>query len=134
MILVDTNVWSEAAKPNGARKIVQWSEDHQNQLWLSTVVIAEIRAGIENPEAQQRRAGLEVWLKRLELLNADRTLPFDTVAAYELGKLLCAKPQQNDMLDTLLAAQALSRDCPIATRNVKHFEWTGVKLIDPWRA
>ena len=132
MILVDTNVWSEAAKPNGARKIVQWSEDNRNQLWLSTIVIAEIRAGIENPEAGRRRAGLEIWLKRLEFLNAERILLFDTGAAYVLGKLLIAKPQQTNMLDTVLAAQALSRDCPIATRNVKHFQWTGVKLINPW--
>lgn len=133
MILVDTNVWSEAAKPNGTRKIVQWSEKNQDQLWLSTIVIAEIRAGIENPEAEHRRAGLEIWLKRLELLNAERTLPFDSLAAYVLGKLLLSKPQQNNMLDTLLAAQALSRDCPIATRNTKHFEWTGAKLINPWK-
>ena len=132
MILVDTNVWSEAAKPNGTRKIVQWSEENQDQLWLSTIVIAEIRAGIENPEAARRRAGLEIWLKRLELLNAERTLPLDSLAAYVLGKLLLSKPQQNNMLDTLLAAQALSRDCPIATRNTKHFEWTGAKLINPW--
>ena len=132
MILADTNVWNEAAKPNGARKIVQWTEDNRNQLWLSTIVIAEIRAGIENPEAERRRAGLEIWLKRLEVLNAERILAFDTGAAYVLGKLLIAKPQQNNMLDNVLAAQALSRDCAIAMRNVKHFELTGVKLVNPW--
>ena len=95
-------------------------------------MIAEIRAGIENPESGTKRAGLEQWLQRLEFLNAERTLPFDSLAAYALGKLLLAKPQQNNMLDTLLAAQALSRDCPIATRNGKDFEWTGAKVISPW--
>jgi predicted nucleic acid-binding protein len=123
VILVDTNVWSEAAKPNGTRKVVQWTEQNRNDLWLSTIVIAE--SGV-------KRAGLEQWLQRLEFLNAARTLPFDSLAAYALGQLLAAKPQQKNMLDTMLAAQALSRDCVIATRNTRDFEWTGVKLVNPW--
>jgi predicted nucleic acid-binding protein len=132
VILVDTNVWSEAAKPNGTRKVVRWTEQNRNDLWLSTIVIAEIRAGIENPESGVKRAGLEQWLQRLEFLNAARTLPFDSLAAYALGQLLAAKPQQKNMLDTMLAAQALSRDCVIATCNTRDFEWTGVKLVNPW--
>jgi toxin FitB len=132
VILVDTNVWSETSKPNGAHKIVRWIGDHREQLWLSTIVIAEIRAGIENPGIFEKRSEIENWLVSIEKAHVTRTLLFDQAAAYVLGKLLTTKPQQNNMLDTLLAAQALSRDCPIATRNGKHFEWTGVKLINPW--
>ncbi len=134
MILVDTNVWSEASKPNGNRHVLQWIADHRDDLWLSTIVIAEIRAGIENSEAAAKKAGFERWLHLLESANRDRTLSFDSNAAHVLGNLLVAKPQQNKMLDTLLAAQALSRDCPVATRNVRDFEWTGVTLINPWEA
>ena len=134
MILVDTNVWSEASKPSGNAAVRRWLEDNRDGLWLSTIVIAEIRAGIENPAAKHRRAGLEAWLARLEDANAERTMSFDTSAAYALGALLLARTQDAKMLDTLLAAQALSRDCPIATRNTRDFEWTGVRLIDPWMA
>ncbi len=134
MILVDTNVWSENAKPNGVRKVVQWIETNRDDLWLSTIVIAEFQAGIENPAALHKRDRLQTWLTALETINSDRTLPFDSRAAHVLGKLLLAKPQDKKMLDTLLAAQALSRDCPIATRNVRDFEWTGAKLINPWEA
>lgn len=134
MILVDTNVWSEASKPNGSHKVHRWLEDNRQDLWLSVVVIAEIAAGIGDPEVGSRRSGLADWLTKLEAANAERTLPFDTIAAYALGKLLIVKPQQNKILDTLLAAQALSRNCLLATRNTKDFAWTGVKLIDPWTA
>lgn len=134
MILVDTNVWSETSKPNGSRKVVRWIADNKNQLWLSTIVIAEIRAGIENPDAADKRNEIEDWLATIEKGQASRTLFFDRPAAYALGKLLISKPQDKKMLDALLAAQAIAHDCPIATRNVKDFEWTGVKLINPWDA
>ena len=134
MILVDTNVWSETSKPNGSRKVVRWIADNKNQLWLSTIVIAEIRAGIENPDAADKRDEIEDWLATIEKGQASRTLFFDRPAAYALGKLLISKPQDKKMLDALLAAQAIAHDCPIATRNVKDFEWTGVKLINPWDA
>ena len=134
MILVDTNVWSETSKPNGSRKVVRWIADNKNQLWLSTIVIAEIRAGIENPDAADKRNEIEDWLATIEKVQASRTLFFDRPAAYALGKLLISKPQDKKMLDALLAAQAIAHDCPIATRNVKDFEWTGVKLINPWEA
>lgn len=134
MILADTNVWSETSKPNGSRKVVRWIADNKNQLWLSTIVIAEIRAGIENPDAADKRNEIEDWLATIEKGQASRTLFFDRPAAYALGKLLISKPQDKKMLDALLAAQAIAHDCPIATRNVKDFEWTGVKLINPWEA
>ena len=134
MIHVDTNVWSETSKPNGSRKVVRWIADNKNQLWLSTIVIAEIRAGIENPDAADKRNEIEDWLATIEKGQASRTLFFDRPAAYALGKLLISKPQDKKMLDALLAAQAIAHDCPIATRNVKDFEWTGVKLINPWEA
>ena len=134
MILVDTNVWSEASKPNGSRKVLRWMADNRRDLWLSTIVVAEICAGIENPAAAPKRERLDRWLTKLEAANLQRTLPFDKLAARVLGKLLIEKPQQDKMLDSLLAAQALSRDCPIATRNGKDFAWTGVKLINPWEA
>jgi toxin FitB len=134
VILVDTNVWSEASKPNGAHKIVQWIADNRQQLWLSTIVIAEIRAGIENPDAAEKRDAIENWLALLEKAHESRTLSFDQPSAYALGKLLVLKPQDKKMLDTLLAAQALAHDCPIATRNMKDFEWTGVRVLNPWGA
>jgi toxin FitB len=94
--------------------------------------VAEIRYGLERPEASAKKAGLTTWLAGLELEYRDRTLLFDAAAGHSLGLLLLAKPQDVKLLDTLLAAQALSRDWPIATRDVGDFEWTGVKLINPW--
>jgi toxin FitB len=100
-------------------------------------VIAEIRAGIENLDASKKREALEGWLADLEILYSERTLPLDSAAAHVFGTLIAQRKlaqQETKLLDLQIAAQALSRDCPVATRNVRDFAWTGVKLIDPWTA
>ncbi|MEQ1725920.1 MAG: PIN domain-containing protein [Sphingopyxis sp.] len=132
MILVDTNVWSVATRAQPDAHVVDWLGNHKDLLWLSPVVIAEIRYGYELLEPCVKREILIGWLAGLEDEYRERTLSFDADAGHALGRLLLQKPQEAKLLDTLLAAQALSRDCPIATRNVKDFEWAGTKVINPW--
>lgn len=137
MILLDTNVWSALDRPAHHPQVPAWIAAHVTQIWLSSIVIAEIRLGIENPKAARRRAALEQWLADIELKYADRTLSFDPAAAHIFGSLTARRKlerQETKLLDIQLAAQALSRDCPVATRNTRDFEWTGVRLIDPWQA
>lgn len=136
MILLDTNVWSALNRPAQHPKVVRWIEDHASQIWLSVIVIAEIRFGIENPNAASRRIALERWLADLELGYRDRILVFDAPAAHRFGALVGQRKlerQETQLLDLQIAAQALSRDCPVATRDTSDFGWTGVKLIDPWQ-
>lgn len=45
--LVDTNVFSELAKPKPDARVVQWLRDHEHELYVSTITIGEIRRGIE---------------------------------------------------------------------------------------
>lgn len=107
------------------------------EIWLSVIVIAEIRMGIENPAASAKRAMLSQWLADLETLYSDRTLQFDAAAAHVFGTLAAQKKlqkQETKLLDLQIAAQAIAAECPVATGNVRDFEWTGVKLINPWDA
>ncbi|MBO9715157.1 PIN domain-containing protein [Sphingomonas sp.] len=135
MILLDTNVWSALTRPAQHPQVGQWIATHATEIWLSTIVIAEIRLGIENPKGAPRRAALEQWLADIELVHAERTLSFDSAAAHVFGALVARRKlekQETKLLDIQLAAQALSQECPVATRNIRDFEWTGVRLIDPW--
>lgn len=137
MILFDTNVWSALRKPRGQERVVEWIANCLDEAWLSVIAIAEIRMGIENPKVAGRRSEFAQWLADLEILCADRILPFDARAGHVFGTLLAQRKlekQETKLLDIQLAAQALSRDCPVATRNVKDFEWTGARLINPWSA
>jgi len=47
------------------------------------------------------------------------------------GRLCDAHPQFPT--DMLIAATALDRDLTVATRNVDHFQPSGVSVVDPFR-
>ncbi len=94
--------------------------------------MAEIRHGIELPKASARRQGLEIWFGRIVRATLTRTLDFDRDAAQVFGALMARRNAETKLLDLQIAAQALAHDIPVATRNVRDFEWTGVKLINPW--
>lgn len=132
MILVDTNVWSETIKDPCNPRVASWMSDHRDALWLSVIVMAEIRHGIELPKASARRQGLEIWFGRIVRATLTRTLDFDRDAAQVFGALMARRNAETKLLDLQIAAQALAHDIPVATRNVRDFEWTGVKLINPW--
>ncbi len=134
MIIVDSNVWSVQVSRHPAPQVVDWLIEHDTQLWLSAIVIAEIRFGAELPKAAAIRPKLTAWLNGLEEVYAERILPFDADAAHMFGALRARRPDESNLLDLQIAAQALAHDATVATRNVKDFEWTGVKLINPWEA
>lgn len=137
MILLDTNVWSALNRPLQYPNVCGWIAENVPEIWLSAIVIAEIRMGIENPKALSKRADLEQWLADIETAYFERTLPFDQTAAHIFGSLVVQRKmqkQETKLLDIQLAAQGLAHNCPVATRNVKDFEWTGVRLINPWEA
>ena len=137
MILVDTNVWSEMTRDRAKPRVTAWLAAHRMQTWLSSLVIAEIRMGIESPKSGEKRPMLEAWLERLQEIHAERTLDFDTKAAYVFGRLAVHRTLHNletKILDLQLAAQGIAHGVPVATRNRKDFAWTGVELIDPWTA
>ena len=132
MILADTNVWAVLFSRHPDRRVVDWLAEHDPQLWLSAIVIGEIRYGAELPRAQAIRPRILAWLDGLETAYADRILPFDADAAHLFGALRARRPETTILLDLQLAAQALAHDATVATRNIKDFAWTGAKLVDPW--
>ena len=135
MILFDTNVWSVLRRPTGHEHVANWISERMDQAWLSVIAIAEIRMGIENPAATAKRTELAQWLDDLETICADRVLNFDMPSAHIFGTLVVRRrlqQQETKLLDIQLAAQAIAHNCPVATRNVRDFDWTGANVVNPW--
>ncbi len=136
MILVDTNVWSEQTKPEANPVVDAWFEANDAEIVLSTLVIAEIRFGIALAKSAQKRAALESWVDGLESRYWSQTLDFDKASALHFGRIAAsreAKSRDPQVIDLQLAAQAAAYDATIATRNLRDFAWTGVKLVNPWQ-
>ena len=70
----------------------------------------------------------------LELFK-HRTLSFDVEAAEQLAQIVFRMAKigrKADAPDAYIAATAAAHGFSVATRNVKHFEHTGVTVINPW--
>ena len=132
MFLIDTDVLSALRKRERSRSIVRWlASQRTGDLYLSVVSIGEIERGIEkqrhrNPDFADT---LGTWLDDVIRLYGDRILPVDLPTARRWGRLSQAMGRQD--ADLLIAASALERGLIVVTRNVRHFEPTGVSVLDP---
>jgi len=67
----------------------------------------------------------------IETTFADRVLPIDAATARLWGEF--SAQRSLPVIDTLIAATAISRGLTLVTRNTRDVESTGVPLINPWR-
>ena len=136
MILLDTNVLSELAKPRPDAQVVAWTRRSAVALAVPTIAVAEMAYGIEKLAGGRRREALLGALRRLVVEFADRLLDFNIEAAWAYGRILAtARGAGRPMAvpDAAIAAIAHANRCALATRNVKDFATTGLELVDPWR-
>ncbi|MCO5312190.1 MAG: type II toxin-antitoxin system VapC family toxin [Microthrixaceae bacterium] len=137
MIVLDTNVVSEAMRPEPDSAVMNWlNAQEANTLYLSSVTLAELLFGIGVLPDGRRKAGLVQALDRLMGLFSGRVLPFDQTAAQRYGEIAVVARSVGRPLpavDGYLAATAAASGYALATRNIRHFIDTGVELINPWQ-
>ena len=136
--LIDTCVISEFVRKTANSEVVKWFNQQQiEQLYLSSVTIAEIKKGIykiqdSQPERYQR---LSLWLKTTEVEFSSRILPINNDVLDNWAKI-CAKAELNGkklaVMDSLIAATAHHHKLILVTRNVDDFKMTPIKIINPY--
>jgi toxin FitB len=138
VIVLDTNVVSEAMKPEPHPAVRAWlNEQAAETLYLSSVTLAELLFGIGALPAGKRKNLLGRSLDGLLALFKDRVLPFDTGAARHYAELAVAARAAGQGLpvaDGYSAAIAVSRGFAVASRDTGPFAAARVSVIDPWQA
>ncbi len=138
MILLDTCVISELAKPAPDRIVLGWVESvSDDALRLSVLTLGEIKKGADLLDPGPRKARIDAWLEELRTSFGDRVLPIDEAVALQWGVITAAGRRAGRVrppIDSLLAATAICHGLKLATRNVADFEGTGVALVNPWAA
>jgi predicted nucleic acid-binding protein len=137
MIILDTNVISEAMTVSPNAKALQWLSSQPPQLLFTTTVsMAEILFGIELLPVGKRRSGL---LKTAETMFATifagRILAFDESAARAFSGIAAARRMRGRPMATLdaqIVAICRANGAMLATRNTAHFEYCDVQLMNPW--
>ena len=138
MILLDTNVVSEAMKPAPDPAVRAWLNSQAAEtLYLSSVTLAELLFGVAALPGGKRKDMLAQALDGLMGLFKDRVLPFDADAARHYAELaVTAKTAGRGFPapDGYIAAIAASRGFIVASRDTAPYEAGKVSVINPWAA
>lgn len=134
--LIDTNIISEVRKGDRCDPAVAawWSGLAEDDLWLSSLVLGEIRKGVELARRRdpQRAEALEAWLADVMSGFGNRVLPVDTAVAEQWGRMNAIRPVP--VVDALLAATAKVNALTLVTRNVADVARLDVDVLNPFEA
>ena len=133
--LIDTNIISEVRKGDRCDAAVAawWASVAEDDLWLSALVVGEIRKGVELARRRDPRKAevLETWLSDVLSGFGDRVLPVDATVAEEWGRMNAIRPVP--VIDALLAATAKANDLTLVTRNEADVAGLGVEVLNPFQ-
>jgi len=136
MIVLDTNVISEAMKPEPNPAVRAWlNEQSAETLYLSTVSLAELLFGVAALPNGRRKDMLNEALDGLLGLFKGRILSFDASAARRYAGLAVTTRTSDrgfPVPDGYIAAIAVSQGYRVASRDMAPFEAANVDIINPW--
>ncbi|MBZ0127536.1 MAG: type II toxin-antitoxin system VapC family toxin [Rhodobacteraceae bacterium] len=132
--LIDTNIISEVRKRDRCDQHVAawWASVAEDDLWLSALVLGEIRKGVELARRRdpQKASALEAWLNDVVTGFGDRMLVVDAAVAEEWGRMNAIRPVP--VIDALLAATAKANSLTFVTRNGSDIAGLGVDVLNPF--
>lgn len=138
MIVLDTNIVSEAMKPEPHPAVRAWLNNQTAEtLYLSSVTLAELLFGIGALPTGKRKDMLAQALDGLMRLFKDRVLPFDTDAARRYAELAVTARVAGRGFPTpdgYIAAIAASHGFIVASRDTAPYEAAGIPIVNPWTA
>ncbi|MBS1831915.1 MAG: type II toxin-antitoxin system VapC family toxin [Acidobacteria bacterium] len=135
--LLDTNVPSELMRKTASERVVNWLQRHEQDAFLSTVTLGEIRNGIALTNDDRKRDILDLWLRgRIYPTFANRILPVTAPIAERWGEVQAQRQRAGVILgvpDGLIAATAIEHGLTLVTRNVRDFQNLGLPaIVNPW--
>jgi predicted nucleic acid-binding protein len=138
VILLDTNVVSEAIKPEPHPSVLAWLDAQAAEtLFLSSITVAELLFGIGALPDRRRKDTLAARIDRLLDQLVGRVLPFDTSAARRYADLAVKAREAGKGFPTpdgYIAAIAAAHGFMVASRDTSAFNAAGLTVIDPWTA
>ena len=131
--LLDTNVLSETRKKKADSGLMSFLENAETStLYISVLTLGELRKGVAVKGRSDSSAAknLGAWVDGLEYSFAERILGIDAATARLWGEWSAERPRP--VVDTLMAASAVSRGMTLVTRNISDLRGIKVKLLNPW--
>jgi hypothetical protein len=138
-LLLDTNVISELRRPRPNARVREFiARQKLEDLFVSSVTLAEIRFGIESVSDLGRRAELSDWLEhRVRPMFGQRVLEVSEDVMFRWRLLVEEGRRQGHTFsqpDLIIAATALQHGIAVVTRDVADYQRARVPLLNPWLA
>jgi predicted nucleic acid-binding protein len=137
MIILDTNVVSEAMRLNPDRNVIAWLDRQaEATVWITSVTVLEVRTGIELLPSGQRQTNLSFDFERF--MDTDiqgRVVAFDGEAARLTATVIAIRRRTgraSALCDSMIAGIVIAAGAELATPNTRHFDDLSITLIDPW--
>lgn len=136
MIVLDTNVISEALSPSPSHALMDWlAHQDAKEMRLSAITVTEVAYGIALlPEGARRTALAGAWAE-LQDSWRDRILAVSAHEAEAAAAFLALRRGQGRPValgDALIAGTCLSHGLSLATRNTRDFDGSGLHVVNPW--
>jgi tRNA(fMet)-specific endonuclease VapC len=116
--MLDTDTVSWALRGQGA-VAMRLLEHRPSELCISSITLAELRFGAESRGSRKLHGLINTFVESVVVV------PFDQAAADRFGPVAAALARRGEpigMVDTLLAAHALSLGLTFVSNNAKHFQ------------
>lgn len=131
--LVDANVLSEPTKTRPDAKVVAWLSANESDVVVDSVILGEIAIGVLLLPRGRKRRRLERWWGTV--VDAIDCLAWDAAVSRRWAQLVTDLKKQGHtlpILDSMIAATALTHGLTLATHNSRDFQRAGVPVIDPF--
>jgi len=132
-VLLDTNVLSEPMRQQPDAAVMAQLEEGGHRLHTASVVIHELRYGVQRLPRGRRRARLDSYVQTV-LASGLTVLAYDTTAALWHGEQrasLETRGLKPPFADGQIAAIAATQGLVLVTRNVSDFEeFDGLQLLN----
>ncbi len=137
MLVLDTNVISELMRAKPEPAVIAWLDSQSpGSVWITSVTVFEVSFGLNSlPNGKRRRALQDAFANMLAEELEQHVLDFDQAAAERAGEIsaeLHRLGRTVEVRDVQIAGIVSVRQATLATRNVKHFQDTGIEVVNPW--
>ena len=136
--LLDTNIISNVVKPQPSERLLAWMTERRDEdLFIASLTVAEIRRGILEKPRGKKRDALDAWFSGPEgpqALFDGRILSFDDKAGLIWARLMAegkTTGRSRSALDMIIASVAGANECVVVTDNEKDF--AGLQIVNPMR-
>lgn len=130
MRTLDTNICSYVLRRHPAAMLERFAGLNRQQLWLSSIVAAELRFGAVKLGVPRFTTAVEAWLAGFDVQA------WPVQAAEHYARIRARLERAGNIIggmDLLIAAHALANDSVLVTNNAKEFSRVPGLAVEEWR-